>query len=208
MIRIVLTPFRARAAALLALVALGAGCKAKIGDKCTTALDCSALGDRLCDVTQPDGYCTLFNCQPDTCPKESACIVFRSQLDPACGNTTDARAGRFASTFCMRTCSDEGDCRPGYECVAPQDRAARLVDKGTEDPESLKICLAVSAPPQVPVGGTPGVCSPGTAPPLVPYKPPPTNASSGTGAGGMGQGGAGGQGGKGGATSAGGAGGK
>jgi hypothetical protein len=52
------------AAALLALVA---GCAPKIGDKCTVSTDCSVSGDRLCDSTQPSGYCTVFNCEPNAC---------------------------------------------------------------------------------------------------------------------------------------------
>ena len=60
----------------MALFATVLGCSPKIGDECATALDCSALGDRLCDTTQPGGYCTIFNCEPDTCPEEAACVAF------------------------------------------------------------------------------------------------------------------------------------
>ena len=58
----------ARAVAFFAFVATAsvlAGCSAEIGDDCSNSTDCSSTGDRLCDTTQPGGYCTLFNCEPD-----------------------------------------------------------------------------------------------------------------------------------------------
>src|SRR5258705_13828561 len=53
---------------------LAVGCSPKIGDKCSVSTDCSVQGDRLCDPTQPGGYCTVFNCEPDRCPDESVCV--------------------------------------------------------------------------------------------------------------------------------------
>ena len=49
------------------------GCKPKIGEDCATSTDCSISGDRLCDVTQPGGYCTVFNCEPNTVPRPRRC---------------------------------------------------------------------------------------------------------------------------------------
>jgi hypothetical protein len=175
-------------AALVVAVVLGAGtgCKPKIGDACTTALECSSLGDRLCDTTQPGGYCTQFGCQPDGCPSEAACIVFRSSIDPACGTADDGKYGRFSQSFCMIVCESTTDCREGYACALPADRDALLLDQTKDNPASVKVCIAIATlttPPSDP----PGVCSPSTAPPLV-----PTSASSGVGgmgAGGMGAGG-------------------
>jgi hypothetical protein len=196
------------AVALASMMALASmtGCKPKIGDACSNAVDCSALGDRLCDVTQPGGYCTLFNCQPDTCPDDAACVVFRSELDPACEkpitpNSTlspDGRHGRFAQTFCMKTCKSEKDCREGYQCVRPIDRAARLLDRKRDNAADVQVCLAVATLPTLPAVA-PGVCSPGSAEPLKPYKPMTTASSAqSTGA----AGGKGGQGGQGGAAGA------
>ena len=45
---------------LLAFVgasATAAGCKPRIGDDCQISTDCSASGDRLCDISAPGGYC-------------------------------------------------------------------------------------------------------------------------------------------------------
>ena len=137
------------------------GCSHKIGDSCTTALDCSQLGDRLCDATQPGGYCTLFNCEPDTCPgSDSACVGFEYRLDPDCAET--ARWPRFERSFCMAACDGNGDCRSGYACVAPEERRARIVDG---HPAAHRICVAASyqAPPTPVSSSEPGVCGPSHA---------------------------------------------
>jgi uncharacterized membrane protein YgcG len=198
---------------LLLLAPLLVGCQPDIGDECSTALDCSTIGDRLCDSSQPDGYCTIFNCEPDTCPDEAACVAFNQELDPACGYVDDGRYGRFARTFCMYVCEDDDDCRSGYQCVRPSDRRASVVDKDTDtdDPQSTRVCLVIGSTPQVP-GEAPEMCSPpdpGTLPD--PYVPD-AGASGAGGAGGAAGaggavGGAGGSSGGGGGSPAGGAGG-
>lgn len=192
--------------ALLLLAPLLIGCQPDIGDECATALDCSTIGDRLCDTSQPNGYCTIFNCEPDTCPDEAACVAFQQELDPACGPVDDARYGRFARTFCMYVCEDDGDCRDGYQCVRPVERLASVVDEetDTDDPQDTRVCLVIGSNPQLP-GETPGTCSPpepGTLPP--PYEP---DAGAGGGGGASGAGGGGGAAGTGAAGGAAGAGG-
>ncbi|MBN1612170.1 MAG: hypothetical protein JW940_36400 [Polyangiaceae bacterium] len=121
-------------------VAIAAGCQPEIGDSCHISDDCSQQGDRLCDTTQPGGYCTKFNCEPDACPEEATCVAFtRASLQSsACDNSPTALAGR--RTFCMRRCKKDSDCRSGYECgdvgepsndwgasVVDQERAGRRV---------------------------------------------------------------------------------
>ncbi len=188
---------RAASVAMMALFAMTAGCTPEIGDECDTALDCSTLGDRLCDITQPDGYCTIFNCEPDGCPDEAACVAFNGELDPACGTADDSQFGRFASTFCMKVCEEQGDCRPGYECVRPNQRFARVVDLETEtsNPQDTMVCLAIGETPKVP-DEPPGACYPGETEPLVPYTPATGGAGTGgttsSGTGGMASGGTGG----------------
>jgi hypothetical protein len=99
--------------ALSALLALG--CKPEIGDECSVSTDCSNIGDRLCDTTQPGGYCTIFNCEPDTCPEEAICIGFDSSESQVC---QDPQGGnRLQRTFCLRRCEGDGDCRGGYVCA-------------------------------------------------------------------------------------------
>jgi hypothetical protein len=100
-----------------ALAAVGAGCKPQVGDDCKVSRDCSAAGDRLCDITAPGGYCTVFNCEPNSCPDgESLCVQFGAVLSPACPELTLPSPSPYARTFCMATCDDDGDCRSGYTC--------------------------------------------------------------------------------------------
>jgi hypothetical protein len=104
-----------RLATLVVAVAALAGCKPQIGDSCSVSTDCSSVGDRLCDTTQPGGYCTIFNCEPGTCPDEAICIAFQTNTSAVC---PDPQAGsRLRRTFCLRNCEGDGDCRGGYSCV-------------------------------------------------------------------------------------------
>ncbi len=91
-------------------------CGPEIGDECTSSADCSDMGDRLCDSSQPGGYCTRFNCEPDSCPEEAACIAFLWTTSAAkeCQDPGDSRRMR---TFCLRRCSSQDDCRSGYVCA-------------------------------------------------------------------------------------------
>jgi hypothetical protein len=97
-----------------------AACTPQIGDKCVLSTDCSTRGDRLCDTSQPEGYCTQFNCSKNSCPNEAACVLFNAAV-PGCGY--DDRAGQYGSrvarSFCAAQCSDNSDCRAGYVCEVP-----------------------------------------------------------------------------------------
>lgn len=139
-----------------ALAALG--CTPSIGDKCSSSTDCSLRGDRLCDTTQPGGYCTVFNCEPNNCPEEAQCVAFNSQLDPVCTETQDTP--RFQRTFCMFRCESDGDCRGGYTCLdttqQPNAWGAIIVDTDSSGP---KICVAAS-PAQIPQSGNDDLCHP------------------------------------------------
>lgn len=61
--------------ALAAAVGLSS-CGKKIGDDCQTAADCDPNGARICDISQPAGYCTILGCDETTCPSEAACIRY------------------------------------------------------------------------------------------------------------------------------------
>jgi len=103
---------------LLAALALAAGCKPKIGDDCKISTDCSAAGDRLCDITAPGGYCTVYNCEPTTCPvDESLCVEFGADRSPVKQCEDRQSPSPYGRAFCMATCSHDSDCRSGYECV-------------------------------------------------------------------------------------------
>jgi hypothetical protein len=154
------SPFMPAAAIWLRLmfVLLGVfgsvGCKPKIGEDCATSTDCSIGGDRLCDVTQPGGYCTVFNCEPNSCPAEAACVAFS---EGTC--STAVASTRFRRTFCMRECEDDSDCRGGYQCLdLSRDPSRRVVDSDA----GKRICAlpsSNSAPPVI----DPPVCFPSDA---------------------------------------------
>jgi hypothetical protein len=201
---------------VLAPLSLVFGCTPEIGDSCTQSTDCSQLGNRLCDATQPGGYCTIFNCQPNECPNEAVCVAFE-YTDPGCGPVAGGQWPRFERTFCMRGCSNNGGCRSGYECIPPSQRQAQAVDSA---PNYDMVCMVIAdEPPSLPVGATPpAVCEPGDAgDEWTPYLPEAGGGGSGDGTTTAtatttttttGAGGAGGAGGKGGAGGVGGAGGK
>jgi hypothetical protein len=132
---------------LLALALAGAAlvvaCTPKIGDKCQISTDCSVRGDRLCDISQPNGYCTQVNCQGGSCPlDESSCVLFESAV-PGC--TYDDRAGplgsRVARSFCMANCTSNGDCRSGYVCGDP--RSAPWNATILDNDQTKRTCLPI-----------------------------------------------------------------
>jgi hypothetical protein len=160
----------------LLLSALLLGCTPKIGNSCNLSTDCSQLGDRLCDTSEPGGYCTIFNCEPDQCPN-SVCVAFDPSLDPACGSTNGGRWPRFETTFCMAPCNSNGDCRDEYECVDLDPnyragdagtntnlaaRAAQVVDLNAEDGGAgYSVCMVMSGvQPPMNTGGVPPICLP------------------------------------------------
>jgi hypothetical protein len=102
-------------------VSVVAGCTPEIGDKCVLSTDCSIRGDRLCDTSQPGGYCTVFNCRGDSCPDKAACVLFNGAIQ-GCG--FDDRAGPFGSrtarSFCVARCFSNSDCRDDYVCADPR----------------------------------------------------------------------------------------
>ncbi len=127
------SPLAAVVAVAFGAAALGSaavGCTPNIGDSCTLSTDCSQTGDRLCDTTEPGGYCTVFNCQPDTCPN-SICVAYDSTLDPSCGGVVGGQWPRFQRSFCLAPCGSNGDCRQQYQCVDlsnPKNQAIRRAE--------------------------------------------------------------------------------
>jgi hypothetical protein len=142
----------------LAVLALGlglAGCAPEIGDDCKTSLDCSPAGDRLCDVSQPGGYCTIYNCEDSTeddadaaqgaCPEEAACVVFARTPSAVCEEPEGDSA--YQRTFCMFRCENDTDCRTdeGYRCLDlsnPATWSAVVIDRRPADERKtpIKVC--------------------------------------------------------------------
>jgi hypothetical protein len=118
--------------ALVAFVAALAttGCGKEIGDACIVASDCSPAGDRQCDVSQKEGYCTIMGCDYATCPDEATCVRFfmgsfanrpcdeepGCSLDELCDLNNRCVPRSSEIRYCMKTCDDNSDCRDGYEC--------------------------------------------------------------------------------------------
>lgn len=124
----------------IACALLLAACGQEIGDSCSISADCSPTGDRVCDLTQDDGYCTVVGCDYDTCPDEAVCVRFfvgqfankpcdpRTEDAPASDATDDCSLDELCSLkgqcvprsaetrYCMRKCGGSGDCRDQYEC--------------------------------------------------------------------------------------------
>lgn len=152
------------AVALGALSSL-AGCTPEIGDKCVLSTDCSTRGDRLCDTSQPDGYCTQFNCSKNSCPDEAACVLFNAAV-PGCGY--DDRAGgygsRVARSFCVAKCEGDGDCRGGYVCADP--RTPPWGGLIQDDDQNKRTCLVVPAGTGVDAGPDAALFTPGPPAPV------------------------------------------
>ncbi len=155
---------------LAGALALAAACTPEIGDTCRVSTDCSIQGDRLCDTSQPGGYCTQLNCRGNKCVDEAACVLFNSAV-PGCGY--DDRSGPFGSrvarSFCMARCETTSDCRSGYVCADPRSYPWNAVI--LDDDQGKRACLAIPLEGQD--GGTVGpapsaqVCGP-AAPALTP----------------------------------------
>ena len=105
------------AAALIFMVF--AGCSANIGDSCDDNVDCSPDGDRICDLSQPGGYCTVPDCQPGSCPGEAVCVMFWE--------------GAHTRTWCLLECSSDGACRGDYYCAPGRSEVSEIIDDVDED---------------------------------------------------------------------------
>jgi hypothetical protein len=192
----------ARVLFLAVLSALSVACGHKIGDECKTSVDCSQGGERLCDITQPGGYCTVFNCEPGTCPEEAACIAYGASLSiaPACRDPN--QLSRIERAFCMLNCSSNSDCRSGYVCVDLNDernawRNALPIDRG----RSSKVCVtSATAPDPEPTMST-EVCTASASASSGGSSSGGSSSSGGTSSGGANSGGSSGAGGDGGGTS-------
>lgn len=130
-------------AALFAVGLALVGCAPEIGDDCHSSLDCSAQGTRLCDRTQPGGYCTIGGCEKGSCPEEAVCVKFRANVE------------RLAVSYCMLKCDDSGDCRDddGYKCTRADNFGApgEAVVLGRQ---SQKFC-SIPAQAPAPMSSTP-----------------------------------------------------
>lgn len=155
-----------------------AGCQPDIGDPCQVPSDCSLRGDRLCDTTQPGGYCTKFNCEPGGCPKEAVCVAYNSVLSGV-GACADRQGGRrLLRTFCLKSCKSHGDCRSQYECIdiAPGNPwQAEVVEFGNVN---TRVCALPFDGEMIPDDRPGDICISGADASFPPPAPPPAEDAS------------------------------
>jgi hypothetical protein len=123
---------------LAALLAVLGGCQPSIGDHCTQSTDCSPTGDRLCDTSQPNGACTIFNCLPNACPLEAACVETNPNVF-GCPYDDRHAPSRLSRQMCLKKCTQDSDCRQGegYACIAAKQYGLLVLD--TDQTE--RVCL-------------------------------------------------------------------
>jgi hypothetical protein len=142
-----------RALALFGLIAMlgSAACSPTIGASCTQSTDCSSQGNRVCDTSQPEGYCTVFGCADGTCPDQAACVAFDVML-PGCQYNDYQAPARTSRALCLAHCRSNSDCRTaeGYVCVDPT--ASPFFGRVLDDPayilasHSQMVCVVAPTP--------------------------------------------------------------
>lgn len=119
------------------VVALGfAACGHNVGDSCKSNVDCSPLGDRFCDTAPPGGYCTIENCDINTCPSEAVCIRFFTPLqnEPCHPRTATSPL-------------EQADCPyPDERCVCDNSVNGQCVSVDTDDPPGQQRLFGHCAP--------------------------------------------------------------
>jgi hypothetical protein len=144
---------------LAVLLTLSMGCQRRIGEACRTNQECSGETQRICDVSQPGGYCTVLNCTPTSCPNgESVCVTFGSAISPLPACQNGSKPSPYARSLCMRFCERNEDCRVGYECVdisGDDPWSADIVSVSTR----TKICLAERLWSELPEDRSGEVCT-------------------------------------------------
>ncbi|HEX4455458.1 MAG TPA: hypothetical protein VH143_31580 [Kofleriaceae bacterium] len=168
-----------RSIVLVALASVAAGCGYQIGESCIVDTDCSADGSRVCDETEPSGYCTIIGCDYNTCPENSECVRFYTgsfanepcdyqmednganacSYDEECSLAGQCVPRAAEIRYCMANCSTSGDCRDGYECrnynTAPG--SDTTFQAGTMQEDGGEVVLA---PGDKDEPGTTGFCAP------------------------------------------------
>ena len=150
---------------------LAPACGHNIGDRCQTNIDCAQDSSRICDLSQPGGYCTLDGCDDSSCPSEAICVRFFDQKFPTatdcgapgtigkcqadelcvvCGPSVSSPETKSCCVpsaserrYCALKCGGNGDCRGGYVCrVSETDGSLALLS----DPNAssvAKFCAPV-----------------------------------------------------------------
>lgn len=167
------------AATLLAAGLLLGGCTPHIGDHCQLNTDCSIDGTRVCDNSQPNGYCTSFNCTANSCLDNAVCVMVSASV-PGCPYNDYQAPSRTHTTLCLASCTHDSDCRTGegYVCRDPElaPYGGKIID---DSPTSNKVCVAL---PYYDAGSPMTSTQPDATPPVcMPYLPEAGTAEGGEG---------------------------
>jgi hypothetical protein len=136
---------RACLAVVLAAALSAVSCSQKIGSNCQTAADCDPSGGRICDLSQPGGYCTILGCNETTCPSEATCVRYfpvqylTKPCNPLCEDRLCGLGGDAGSAS-----SDAGSLQCPMLCPqgSPQAVPADACPTGpTNDCTADEICL-------------------------------------------------------------------
>ncbi len=156
---------------LVALAFAGAssallGCTPVIGDHCALSTDCSVQGTRVCDTSEPNGYCTEIGCTANLCPDNATCVEFNASL-PGCGYDDYSAPSREGRSMCMRSCQSDSDCREseGYSCVDPRVQSGAIILDSISADSPWRVCMVAGTATS---SADAAVCSPDRpdAPPL------------------------------------------
>ena len=129
-------PVKPRLSLILATVVgallAGGACSKQIGDDCSTSADCDPNGHRVCDLSQPGGYCTILGCDETSCPSEATCVRFFPS--------------QFLTTPCNPLCEDQACASQPVDGGAaddagPNNPACPCPGARTNDCTSDEICL-------------------------------------------------------------------
>jgi hypothetical protein len=154
-----------RALVALWLAVLCVACARKIGDNCSISTDCSTQGDRICDVSQPGGYCTQLGCRANGCPDSAACVLFGAAV-PGC-SIDEREFSRAARSQCMNQCSDDSDCRDSrYVCV--RERVAPWNARILDDKRDRLFCVPRVGPVNAAASPAAELCKAPISQPLAP----------------------------------------
>ena len=118
-----------------------AACTPDIGDSCSLSTDCASDGTRICDTSEPGGYCTVLNCTGNNlgsvCPDSAYCVLFNANV-PGCPFSAQTTS-RTGESQCRNGCGSNSDCRGGYICAHPN--AAPWFAEILDPDQTAQVCL-------------------------------------------------------------------
>lgn len=129
-------PLLAAGVAALAL----SGCTPHIGDSCQLNTDCSIEGTLQCDNSMPNGYCTFFDCGPDSCQDSAACVLLQASV-PGCPYSDYQSPSRTGRSMCLAQCHQDSDCRTGDGFVCRDPRQPPWNAVILDDDQSQRVCI-------------------------------------------------------------------